>query len=325
MPRLEKIPENNSVTQAIPPDGLKITQKRTHTDVCSDYACPDYEYLHHIPSPTSQALMMMKGVEIFLDPDLKQETQWMPPQFANLVCQSSILRHQPRSPEDKHAMVCMVPKNATLLTILMDGSSKVYFCDHIFNSVQDSSPNQIKNQIENQIEHHWWKASAYALETFQFQQVFPANSIFYAWLHHDKSNKINLGIFDISVANHETVHHLKIEQRSRIIHQMFCQAVQNHHEIGNLSWIWVGELGQDEINENNTHTPASGACNVIHHNNWCYEIDYLLKFPPSPNSHPQEGTYNIITATRQEVEQKSDHNDTLHQKKKFKALSVKIP
>jgi len=325
MPRAEKLPKNLSELSCTDHTCTDHTcTDHTCTDhtctnhTCTDHTCTDHACLHRIPSPTSQALMMMKGVEIFIDPDLKQETPWQPPVFAYIVCQSSMLPHKPREMKDQHTMVSMVPKNAILLTVLMDGDNQVYFCTYVFD--------KDKNSVEN----HWWKASSYALDKFQFQHVFSANSIFHAWLHYDKKNQINLGVFDTSVINHEITDHMKIEQRSGILHEMFCQAVQQHQDITHLSWVWVGQLGHDQINENNTFTSSCGACDVIRNNNWCFEIDYLLQFP-SPNEHSADdhgkiqSEYNIVQAKPTGLHEDAQNKNTEHPRKKFKGMSITIP
>ena len=261
-----------------------------------------------VPSPTKQALMMMKGVEIFLEPNLAASTGChsgqtafgTAPPYIDLVSRSAKLPKKPRILKDMDSMVTMVPKDAIFLTILLDVTSQVYICEYVLDEHEDC------------IQQNWWRASAYTLQTFHFKQVFQANTIVHGWLHFNRENKINLGIFDISNNNRQPSHHMKIEQRSGQLHGMFCDAVKQHGSVGQLSWVWTGQLGHDEMG---TNSQACGACDVVCKDNWCFDIDYLLKFTDNQQEH------ELIEATCPI----SDNMPTSPPRKRFKSLSIFIP
>ena len=265
----------------------------------------------HVPPRTKQALIMMQGVQIFLEPNLTAsaaETGFLPtPAYVDVVGRSATLPRKPRTLQDIHAMVTMVPKEAILLTILLDNNSQVYICEYILDEQTDS------------MQQHWWSASAYALQMFHFKQVFAASSVVHAWLHFNRENKINLAVFDISTHNTEAMQHLPIHHRSGQLHKMFCEAVKQHGNVGQLSWLWVGELGHD----GETHTPASGACAVILQDNWCFDIDYLLKFTQhtTNTNNEQQDACQLIQAMRPHA----DYSCSSPSRKRFKSLSLHIP
>ena len=287
-----------------------------------------------VPNPTKQALMMMKGVEIFLEPSMAADIGCLSgqtafgtsPPYIESVIHSAKLPHKPRLPKDMHDMVTMVPKDAILLTILLDVSGQVYICDYVLEK-QDND-----DKDEDSIQQNWWKASAYALQNFYFNRVLSANSVVHAWLHFNRQNQITLGVFDISTDNRGPMQHMNIVRRSGHLHKMFCDAVKLHGNVGQLSWVWVGELGHDgEIVS--APAPACGACAVILQNSWCFDIDYLLKFPHDKQQNEKnslhELTHELTYEPKYELVQAThpNHSDTLKSppRKRFKTLSVEIP
>ena len=272
-----------------------------------------------IPSPTKQALMMMKGIEIFLEPNMTGSVDsnsghkafGTAPPYIDIVSSSASLPKKPRTLKDMNYMVTMVPKDAILLTILLDGTREVYICEYVMDKDKD---------LKDLVVENWWKASAYALQTFLFQKVFEANTIVHGWLHFNKKNEINLGIFDISIDKRQPMHHMKIEHRSCRLHGIFCDAVQQHANVGHLSWIWTGQLGHDEMGPN---SKACGACEVVVKDNWCFDIDYFLKFTDNQKE------YELIKATNPNLdhvsEQPASNVSEQPASKRRKCLSVLIP
>jgi len=276
--------------------------------------------LDTVPCGVEQGLMMIKGVAVFLDPNITQQHSLALPSCLNVVSGSKRTHRAARSLFDKQSIVTMVPKDAILLTLLVDSSQNLFLSDH------DQLTHGCENSCDDEKNHAfkkkhafstWWTMSLQGLQIFNLKQVLVPNTIVHAWLYMDREEKLCMGVFDISYENNVNMKHVPVVERSRHLHALFSQAVKQNVHMCNLSWVWVGELGHDEHVDKNSDVfiAACGACDVIRQGNWCFDIDYLLKFP-----HNNAEVYELLDATSCNKAQLTQ----AHKKQKIAQLRIKV-